>query len=77
MPNVSTGVLAKGRVVPEDVVALSVFTFGCFGWFRDKENIKKEMCRIFNYNGLCITIEANKEIINFLGVTFNLNRSTY
>ena len=44
---------------------------------RETENIKKEICRIFNNNGLRITIEANKQIINFLGVTFNLNRSTY
>ena len=44
---------------------------------RDTENIKKEICRIFNNNGLWITIEANKQIINFLDVTFNLNRSTY
>ena len=44
---------------------------------RDTENIKKEVCRIFNSNGLRITIEANKQIINFLDVTFNLNRSTY
>ena len=35
------------------------------------------VCRIFNSNGLRITIEANKQIINFLDVTFNLNRSTY
>ena len=33
MSDVCTGVFAKGRVVPEDVVALSVFTFACFGWF--------------------------------------------
>ena len=44
---------------------------------RDTENIKKEICRIFNNNGIRITIEANKQIINFLDVTFNLNRSTY
>ena len=44
---------------------------------RNTENIKKEICRIFNSNGLRITIEANKQIINFLDVTFNLNRSTY
>ena len=44
---------------------------------RDAENIKKEICRIFNNNGLRITIEANKQIINFLDVTFDLNRSTY
>ena len=44
---------------------------------RDTENIKEEICRIFNNNGLRITIEANKQIINFLDVTFNLNQSTY
>ena len=37
---------------------------------RDTENTKKEICRIFNNNGLRITIEANKQIINFLDVTF-------
>ena len=31
----------------------------------------------FNYNGLRITIETNKQIINFLDVTFNLNRSKH
>ena len=44
---------------------------------RDTENIKKEICRIFNNNGLRMTIEANKQIINFQDVTFNLNQSTY
>ena len=44
---------------------------------RDTENTKKEICRIFNNNGLSITIEANKKIINFLDVTFNLNQNTY
>ena len=33
MSDVCTGVFAKRGVVPEDVVALSVFTFACFGWF--------------------------------------------
>ena len=33
MSDVCTGVFAKGTVVPEDVVALSVFAFACFGWF--------------------------------------------
>ena len=33
MSDVGTGVFAKRRVVPEDVVALSVFPFACFGWF--------------------------------------------
>ena len=44
---------------------------------RETESIKKEICRIVNNNGLRITIEANKQIINFLDVTFNLKRSTY
>ena len=44
---------------------------------RDIENTKKEICRIFNNNRLRITIEANKKIINFLDVTFNLNQNTY
>ena len=33
MSDVCTGVFAKGRVVPEDVVVLPVFAFACFGWF--------------------------------------------
>ena len=33
MSDVGTGIFAKGRVVPEDVVALSAFPFACFGWF--------------------------------------------
>lgn len=37
---------------------------------QDTENIKKEICCIFNHNGLWITIETNKQTINFLDVTF-------
>lgn len=33
MSDVGAGVLAKRRVVPEDVIALSVFPLACFGWF--------------------------------------------
>ena len=44
---------------------------------RETENIKKEICRIFNANGLRITIEANKQVINFLDVTFNLSCNTF
>ena len=44
---------------------------------RGTENIKKQICRVFSHNGLRITIEANKQIINFLDVTFNLNNNTY
>ena len=42
---------------------------------RDIENIKKEICRVFNHNGLRITIEANKQTINFLDITFNLKKT--
>ena len=42
---------------------------------RDTENIKKEICRILNHNGLRITIKANKQTINFLDVTFNLKKT--
>ncbi|XP_048586684.1 uncharacterized protein LOC125568422 [Nematostella vectensis] len=44
---------------------------------KNTENIKKELCRIFNNNGLRITIEANKRVVIFLDVTFDLNRNTY
>ena len=41
------------------------------------ENIKKEICRIFKKHGLQITIEANKQVVNFLDVTLNLSEKTY
>ena len=41
------------------------------------ENIKKEICRIFKKHGLQITIEANKQVANFLDVTLNLSEKTY
>ena len=33
MSDVGAGVLVKRRVVPEDVIALSVYPFACFGLF--------------------------------------------
>ena len=33
MSDVGAGVLAKGRVVLEDVITLSVSPFACVGWF--------------------------------------------
>ena len=39
--------------------------------------MKKEICSIFNHNGLQITIEVNKQTLNFLDMTFNFNKSTY
>ena len=44
---------------------------------RDTKNIKEDIHRIFHQSGLWITIEANNKTIKFLGITFNLNKSTY
>ena len=44
---------------------------------REIENIKKDLCSIFNKYGLKITIEANKKIVNFLDVTLNLSTVKY
>ena len=41
------------------------------------EQIKKNICEIFKSNGLRITIEANKRIVNFLDVTLDLQCGTY
>ena len=43
---------------------------------RATENIKQEICRIFKDNGLRITIDANKQVVNFLDVTFNLAKNS-
>ena len=40
---------------------------------RVTENIMKEYVTSLIFNGLRVTIEAYKQIVNFLGVTFNLN----
>ena len=36
---------------------------------QEVEAIKKEMCKIFKYNNLHITIEANKKVVDFLNIT--------
>ena len=41
------------------------------------EEVVEKLINTTANNGLRITIEANKQIINFLDVTFNLNQSTY
>ena len=41
------------------------------------EDIKKKICAIFRKHGLKITIEANKTVVDFLDVTFNLTNETY
>ena len=44
---------------------------------RHIENIKKQICKVFTNNGLRITIEANKKIVDFLDVTLDLNKGTH
>ena len=41
------------------------------------DGIKKKVTKAFKDNDLKITIEANKKIVNFLDVTFNLSDGTY
>ena len=41
------------------------------------ETIKKSICKIFEMNGLKITIEANLDEVNFLDVTLNLPRNSH
>ena len=44
---------------------------------KEIEGIKKDICKVFRNNGLKITIEANKKIVNFLDVTLNLDKGSY
>ena len=41
------------------------------------ESIKKSLCQIFRENGLKITLEANKKVVNFLDITLDLTRNIY
>ena len=41
------------------------------------ERAKKDLVDIFKKNGLKITIDANRRVVNFLDVTFNLNNNTF
>ena len=44
---------------------------------KKKKKPKQEVCQVFKSNGLKITIEANKKVVNFLDVTFNLAKGCY
>ena len=41
------------------------------------ERIKKSLCKIFEENGLKVTIEAHLDEVNFLKVTLNLPRNSF
>ena len=44
---------------------------------KEIEKSKKEVSNVFKANGLKITIDANKKIVHFLDVTFDLTNGTY
>ena len=54
MSDVGTGVFAKGRVVPEDVVGLSVFTFACFRWFVMQGIVVSTFIECFQVRKCCL-----------------------
>ena len=41
------------------------------------EKIKKQICKVFKDNGLKISIDANKKIVNYLDVTLDLKKRTH
>ena len=43
----------------------------------EAERIKKDFQKVFKRNGLNITIDCNRKIVDYLDVTFNLNDGTY
>ena len=49
----------------------------CKATLKEIEKTKQEVCQVFKSNGLKITIEANKKVVNFLDVTFNLTNGCY
>ena len=44
---------------------------------RQVENMKKKVCQVFNKNGLEITVEANKKIVQYLDVELNLSDESF
>ena len=44
---------------------------------KEIEKTKQEVSNVFKSNGLKITIDANKNIVNFLDVTFDLTSGSY
>ncbi|KAL9988996.1 hypothetical protein ACROYT_G003499 [Oculina patagonica] len=46
-------------------------------FLKEIEKTKQEVSNVFRSNGLKITIDANKKIVNFLDVTFDLSNGSY
>jgi len=49
----------------------------CKATTKEIEKTKQEVSNVFKSNGLKITIDANKKIVNFLDVTFDLANESY
>ena len=43
----------------------------------DPEEIRKYFYILFRYQGLKLTMQCNRKVMNFLGATLNLENSTY
>ena len=61
--NVGTGVFAKRRVVPEDIVALSVFPFAFFSWF-----VKAVECSGIHFRRLLVRL-GQRMLCKMIGTT--------
>jgi len=44
---------------------------------RQVEIIKKQICKVFSDNGLQVTVEANKKVVQYLDVELNLNDGSF
>ena len=66
-------VLPKGQIGLYRDDGLAVSSASC----RQNDIIKKKICKIFEENGLSITIDVNVKIVNFLDVTFDLSKGIY
>ena len=44
---------------------------------RQIEQIKKKICEVYRKHGLSITVDANKKVVQFLDVEFNLENETF
>ena len=56
MSDVGTGVFAKGRVIPEDVVALSAFPFACFHRVLSAKEVRlsqRMLCQMIGTTVVC------------------------
>ena len=48
-----------------------------YGTKRQNEVVKKKICEIFRSKNLKITVEVNLRVVDFLDVTFDLNKDSY